>query len=349
MKHKKLYGQFYTTNYEYILQDLRIPSDALHIVEPFVGNGDLLNFIQNKENITIECYDIEPQNDQTVYRDTLLNPPLLKNKFVLTNPPFLARNKCTNKKLFDKYNFNDLYKCFIHTLIEDPPNGGILILPLNFWCSIRKQDVYLRYLFLQQFYITRLNIFETKTFFDTSTTICSFQFETHRSGRIQTCIPIKMFPDNIEMKLLMNKQNNYTFGGEIYQLPQTASYKVGRYVNTMNQNNPFVTCILLKCIDGPISNSLGLFLQALEWNNKDYILPTSRSYAVLTIEPIICYSKQELLVSRFNEYISNVRQQYHSLCLPTYREFSRKRISFQLCYQIVNYILKHLEVESAIR
>ena len=37
---KSQLGQFFTTNYEYILQTG--PSDVSCVVEPFVGNGDLL-------------------------------------------------------------------------------------------------------------------------------------------------------------------------------------------------------------------------------------------------------------------------------------------------------------------
>jgi len=45
---KKQLGQFYTTNYEYILSNMKIPNDVKTIVEPFVGNGDLLKFIKKK-------------------------------------------------------------------------------------------------------------------------------------------------------------------------------------------------------------------------------------------------------------------------------------------------------------
>ena len=49
---KKKLGQFYTTNYEYILSNMEIPDNVKTIVEPFVGNGDLLNFIK-KTNMAI--------------------------------------------------------------------------------------------------------------------------------------------------------------------------------------------------------------------------------------------------------------------------------------------------------
>lgn len=117
MKHKHLLGQFMTTNFNYILSNLFIPSHISHIIEPFAGNGELLKFI-DKSKYIIECYDIEPKKKFIVEKDTLTNPPDYYNKFILTNPPYLARNKSSTKKLFNNYNVNDLYKCFIKSIIQ---------------------------------------------------------------------------------------------------------------------------------------------------------------------------------------------------------------------------------------
>ena len=174
---KKDLGQFYTTNYSYILQNLKIPKKEKNIIEPFAGQGDLLNFIEKEDDFSIECYDIDPKKEFIIKRDTLLNPPEYKDKFVITNPPYLARNKSDNKELFDKYNQNDLYKCLIDELTRNIASGGILIIPLNFWCSIRKSDVEIRKKFIDVYNVLILNIFEEKVFVDTSYTICSFQFE----------------------------------------------------------------------------------------------------------------------------------------------------------------------------
>ena len=46
-------------------------------------------------------------------KDTVKNPPDYNNKYLITNPPYLARNKSKDKSLFDKYDVNDLYKCVI--------------------------------------------------------------------------------------------------------------------------------------------------------------------------------------------------------------------------------------------
>ena len=39
---KQQLGQYYTTNYEYIMQNLYVPENITKIIEPFAGNGDLL-------------------------------------------------------------------------------------------------------------------------------------------------------------------------------------------------------------------------------------------------------------------------------------------------------------------
>ena len=102
MESKQNLGQFYTTNYEYILQNLNIPEGVSDIIEPFAGMGDLLKFLDiSKYNL--QCYDIDPKQTYIEKRDTLLDPPDFNNKYVITNPPYLARNKSTNKSLFDKY------------------------------------------------------------------------------------------------------------------------------------------------------------------------------------------------------------------------------------------------------
>jgi hypothetical protein len=180
--HKKTLGQFYTTNQEYILQGLKIPDNIINIIEPFAGNGDLLDFINkerenNKVNYTIECYDIEPTKNNIIKKDTLKDPPNYKNKFIITNPPYLARNKSKDKSMFDKYDVNDLYKCVIKDILTNTCLGGIIIIPLNFWSSIRVSDIELRKVFLDKYDIILLNIFEESVFSDTTYTICSFQFE----------------------------------------------------------------------------------------------------------------------------------------------------------------------------
>ena len=76
-----------------------------------------------------ECYDIEPHSN-SIQRDTLFNPPKYKDKWVITNPPYLAKNKAKDKKIYNLYNVDDLYKASMVSMLE--ANGGILIIPTNY-------------------------------------------------------------------------------------------------------------------------------------------------------------------------------------------------------------------------
>ena len=336
---KSQLGQFYTTNYEYILKNMDIPKDIKYIIEPFAGNCDLLDFVQNKENYIIESYDIDPKNSDIIKRDTLKNPPCYENKFVITNPPYLARNKNKDKELYDKYNCNDLYKCFIISLIKDQCLGGIMIIPLNFMSSIRKSDIGLRKQFLEKYTINILNIFEEQVFNDTKYSVCSILFKK----RLYTDVGIitaYIYPSNRTIEIILADKNNFTIGGEIYNLPFNTEYKVQRATRVSKEN---ITNILLKCIDDNVDSQLEFrFVNDDERYIDNTAKLSARSYATLTINKTLSSEEQKNLIKKMNAYIQEQRIKYNSLFLSNYREsntIARKRISFELAFKICNYIL----------
>lgn len=335
---KSQLGQFFTTNYQYILSNLYIPHNVKSIVEPFTGNGDLLNFINNIEDYDIECYDIDTKHNFIEERDTLINPPNYTDKFIITNPPYLARNKSNNKELFEKYKVNDLYKCFLSNLLENKAFGGIVIIPLNFWSSIRDMDIILRKQFLTIYNVLRVNIFEEQVFTDTSYSVCAFQFQL-KNQEDTTSIPFDIYPSKQTITAILNEGNNYTVGGEIYKLPQQYIYTISRLVKGDKKN----TNILVKCIDDNIDSQICLKIV----EDKDVFIDetpnkSARTYATLVIKPELSLENQKNLVEDFNQYLATMRQKYHSLFMSNYREsntIARKRISFELVYNIVGYLL----------
>jgi hypothetical protein len=349
-KHKQNLGQFYTTNYEYILRGMKIPSNIKNIVEPFAGNGDLICYIKKQRKINnvkyhIESYDIEPKKKYIIKQDTIKNPPEYNNKYLITNPPYLARNKSQDKKLFDKYKVNDLYKCVIKNILTNICLGGILIIPLNFWCSIRIADIELRKAFLQIYDIILLNIFEEQVFDDTTYTICSMQFIKKTIIRKNHKLYIIVYPSKIIIKTKLNDKNNFMIGGKIYNLKLKNIYKITRL--TKKNKDKANTNILVKCIDDNINSQIGL-----SWiNNKDIYIDntpnqTARTYASLIIEPKINKDKQKKLITKFNAFLLKYRKKYNSLFLTNYREskdIARKRISFELVYNIIQYILDNFD------
>jgi len=333
INNKKELGQFFTTNYKYILSNLYVPKDIKKIIEPFCGNGDLLNII-DKNKYILECYDIEPKHEYIKKQDTIKNPPNYKDAFIITNPPYLSRNKSNNKEMFNKNNVNDLYKCHIKNLLINHPIGGIIIIPLNFFCSIRNMDIELRKNFLNTYIIKQLNIFEEQVFNDTTYTVCSFQYEYKLNSN--QSIPITVYPSNIKLNFLLNNDNNYTIGGEIYNIQDYKDYKISRLLENEIPN----TNLLLKAIDDNEKSKI-----KLEYVSDDKIYygkTTSRTYATLIIIPKISIDMQKKIAEDFNIYLNEKRDKYNSLFLTNYREskkIARKRISFDLAYKIVGMLL----------
>lgn len=350
METKQELGQFYTTQQKYILQGFKIPDNITTIVEPFCGNGDLIHFIKNhKKDFNIESYDIDPKKDFITRRDTLTNPPDYKNKYIITNPPYLARNKSSDKTLFDLHNVNDLYKCFIITIIKSKCLGGIMIIPLNFWSSIRKSDIELREQFLKIYKIDRLNIFEEQVFDDTTYTVCSFQFSLKTNNNEEDIIA-NIFPSKRKITFKLNNKNNYIIGGEIYNLKSDDKFIVSRLTSkNINSKN---TNLVIKCIDDNINSKINL--SYVDDNNvfvDNTPNLTARTYATIIIQikekdKIKKYNinkKQQIKLAKdFNKFLEDNRNKYNSLFLTNYREskgIARKRISFDLVYLIIKYLL----------
>ena len=348
---KQELGQFYTTNYEYILQGLHIPKKVKNIIEPFTGHGDLVSFIKKEEKINktkyiIECYDIEPKQDYIIQKDTINEPPNYNNKYLITNPPYLARNKSKDKLLFDKYDVNDLYKCVIKDILTNICLGGILIIPLNFWSSIRIADIELRKSFLEKYNIILLNIFEEQVFDDTTYTICSFQFELKNNANdTDNNLNIIIYPSKTIINVKLNINNNFMIGGDIYNLKLKNIYKITRL--TKKNKEKANTNILVKCIDDNINNQIGLsYVEDKDIYIDNTLNQSARTYATLIIEPQIEENKQKQLILKFNKYLEEHRIKYNSLFLTNYREskdIARKRISFELVYSITAYILENFD------
>ena len=133
-----------------------IPQEA-NLVEPFVGKGDLLRLFPGSK---WETYDVDKSTCANYIQDTLLEVPDYIGKWVITNPPFLAKNKATDKRYFLDSKYNDLYKIALSSIIGC--EGGIIIVPLNFLTDEDSQDI--RIDFLSTYCIDRVNVFTVPVF-----------------------------------------------------------------------------------------------------------------------------------------------------------------------------------------
>ena len=103
MNNKQKLGQFFTTNSNYILKGFDKYINNKNIADPFCGSGELLTWAINNSAKSVIGYDIDRQyidNKIIFFNDSLNNP--LQYDFVLTNPPYLYKNKLKDNQIFNR-------------------------------------------------------------------------------------------------------------------------------------------------------------------------------------------------------------------------------------------------------
>ncbi|MEK9150647.1 MAG: hypothetical protein AAB411_00975 [Patescibacteria group bacterium] len=104
---KKQFGQFFTTNSDYIMQGFEGFVKNKEVTDPFAGNQDLIKWVRKNDCRKIVGFDCDKKyvDDKNVLDNDSLNFPQ-KYKFVCTNPPYLHKNKAdqkTKERFFPAY------------------------------------------------------------------------------------------------------------------------------------------------------------------------------------------------------------------------------------------------------
>lgn len=320
---KKELGQFYSKNKELVEVFLdEIEKDDI-VIDPFAGEWDLLNLVKN-EKIGL---DIDPKNSNTIKNNSLINVPSYKGKFILTNPPYLSKNKTKEKSIFELYSTDDLYKAFLISLEKDAEKG-IVILPATFWFNENSKEIRKR--FLSKFKVKNVNIFNKQMFEDTTYTVCSFYFKREQNNSQE--INFNFIGKNEGFKtLLYNKENDYSIIKVIENmlLKYPKKIKITRYTN----DTQVPTNMFLNCID----NSKNIFA---EFKEPYKGIKTDRAFLTFCIDGITLSEEEEKkLIEEFNNTLNSLREQYMDSFLSNYRNGGRKRIGFNFSYKLLEHCL----------
>ena len=314
--------QHFTKQYEKILKNIDFhPKEA---VDPFAGECDLFNYSPETK---WTFYDIEPKKENVIKNDSLLNPIDYTGKTVITNPPYLAKNKTKEFiEIFEKYKEDDLYKASIKSIIGC--SNGILIIPINFFTDENTEE--LRKIFLSYYKVSYVNVFSKPVFENTTYNVCSFYFEKGQTDKII----FYNIDEDTSFETTLYKEYGYRLGGEFYNSFQNIKPVFSR---VRSKDDKFITNIFLSAIDkrkSPINLSY----------NKNILIGknTDRVYATLTCEKELDENTQKILIDKFNDYLYNSRRKYQNLILTNYRDFGRKRISFDDVYKICTKILENI-------
>jgi len=122
---KRINGQFFTTANPFNCRAFSIWSKKAGlpkeiILEPFAGANSLVDHLKNIKKVQKwVSYDINPKSAGVIYRDTISNFPSGYN-VCITNPPWLAKNSATFRKLpFPKTQYDDLYKLALTKCLDN--------------------------------------------------------------------------------------------------------------------------------------------------------------------------------------------------------------------------------------
>lgn len=296
------------------------------IIDPFAGKYDLLNLFDNSYKKI--GYDLDPKNDLTIKQNTLTSPPNYAGSFVITNPPYLAKNKNKDKSLYIKYNTDDLYKAAMLSIIGC--EGGVIIVPLNFFSS---EDDKIRQKFLSKYEVKRVNVFEQTVFSDTSYTVCAFSFIKRKN--IKQNIDFFFFPSGDLLQLNLTHDRGYRIGYDVYNLKES-NVKVSRLLIGQDALN---SKVFLYAID--TGTEIGKIKLSLK--EPFYGKSTDRAFETMVFNKNFTIDKQKFIVNEFNKVVNLYRKKYKSMFLTNYRNstktLARKRIGFRLAHRIVSNII----------
>ena len=366
---KNQLGQFFTTNSDYILQGLEEFVKNKEITDPFAGNQDLFLWAKknnSKKIIGFDCDKNFVDNKKVFYNDSINSPK--KYRFVLTNPPYLHKNKADQKTKDNFFSgkhssFEDLYQVSIFSILNS--EEGILIVPLNFLCAENSKKT--RNLFFDKFEIIKLNVFSQQVFEDTTYNVISFYYRKKKDfSDEKNKILATIFPGKEKINFVIERKFGWQLGGNfINQVKNAKNYlEISRLTEDFLKSGCYEAKIALQNIkeiknfniDENVKNVLErniLFLRAIDSKNGKKIQledirkydilglvgkNTSRNMAHIIFGQEIPVEEQEKLMQEFNQELSRNRKKYFSFFLTNFRDNGRKRISFDFVYKFLNYL-----------
>jgi len=370
------------------------------VVDPFCGEGHLLFYyldlfspaeqlrlVESKQVLFYDLYEknIDYVKSELSHRynlssdllseickvnDSLLNPPSDPNFFIITNPPYLAKNVCKKSypedfaKYFDSAKENDYFEIALKLYSAYP---GVWIVPANLlssdlMLSLRKKLIN---------HLSTIFIYQKKTFESTDISVCTFYLNPKISENKKD---INFINDKkSEVSFVISESGNLVEEWDIIKsIPNALNVSQGYQDAKIEQGENCVVLLdteykkkeffisdshlsllksnvlILRTTDtGTSGGELGLYTLEEIWGDdaKDALSlvtkVSSRIYTPIFI-PEMSVEEQLSLAKKFNAKLSKLRKKYYSIFLTNYKNSSqgtqRKRISFKEAYSLINYI-----------
>lgn len=309
-------GQFFTVDKiwlkNHILKFIQNSSASI-VYDPYAGNGDILKLNRYFGIELTKGLDIDPSLKWEL-NDSLMNIPSLENSIIVTNPPYLAKQSATRRKIdvsryFEESKYDDLYLIALDRMLDSSDNV-VAIVPESFVNSNFKRKNRL----------VSITILEENPFLDTEVPVCVVCF------------------DNIEKKDSNIKiyKNNTMVG--TYDRIKSIKLKPRKSVKIkFNDVNGWLA---LRAVDSKVSDKKILFGTKnqidYDWDNN--ISDTSRHYTLLSVE--VPVELREKMIKECNMILARLRLESYDLILTPFMGNNnlgerRRRLDFKLARAII--------------
>lgn len=187
--------------------------------------------------------------------------------------------------------------------------------------------------FLNKYNIKCLNIFEKQTFDYTTQSVITLVFINKIYPLVNQTIHLYKSNDDI-IDININ-DFNYILNFDIYNNYLCNNSKIIVKRN-YNADDLIVSDIKVSLIDPKIE----AYIDTLNKNIQDKI--TDRSFMRLCFNEKFDIQQEIKICELFNKTINELRIKTHSLVLTSYREYNRKRLTFEEVYVLMIYVINEL-------
>ena len=146
-------------DYDVFFKGFTKPPKGSIVIDPFADDDSTAKWL-DKKNIHI-AYSSKESHPLGLRLDSLKDPPKYAGTYVVTTPPWTKKGEIADNTLFERFGTDNLYKCFIRTLLKSPAQGGSILLPLTFLVGVRDSEKKRRQDFFTMYKPLRINVFQT--------------------------------------------------------------------------------------------------------------------------------------------------------------------------------------------
>ena len=309
-------GQFFTKGPEWLKPQVIsfIKDSGCDIAyDPFAGAGDLLEVSKLYNIEKTKGLDIDP-NLNWELNDSLIKIPHIEKAIIITNPPYLAKQSATRKKIdlskyFDYTTYDDLYLIALDRMIEAQKNV-VAIIPESFINSSYKKKNLLK----------SITILEENPFTDTEVPVCVVCFD----GIPKEYNQIKVY-------------KNGTFENDLETIEQ---YRIDPTNNIKMTFNDLDGWLGIRAVDSTNDKTFIEFdfKENIDYDWENRIKVSSRHFTLVNVQ--VEESFRQKVINKCNEILTELREKSSDTILTpfmgnTKKGIRRRRLDFKLARAII--------------